>query len=139
MKLTRDDITTRFYNWLEAWNHHDLRSVMAFIHDDIVFQSWSGKNIDGKIFLEKSWAPWFHHHENFFFTVEDFFIDEIQQKMMFSWKLEWPSPEKKYLGANEKRRGVDILWLKDGRIIQKNTYSKTTVEIDSRSIQMNAV
>lgn len=139
MRLSRVDISDRFGKWLCAWNEHDLEGVMQFIHDEIIFSSWNGSAIAGKPALQKVWQRWFADHGNFTFVLEDFFIDEPEQKMLFSWELDWPSPEKNYTGKREKRKGVDILSLKDGKIYRKNTYSKTLLEIDSVKVGMYAL
>lgn len=139
MNLSRVEIEKNFDEWLTAWNEHNLEGVMKFMHDDIVFDNWNGRVIDGRIALEKSWQAWFMHHGNFQFIPEDVFIDEKEQKVTFSWLLEWPSFEKKYIGKGEKRRGVDLLYLKEGKIYKKNTYSKTVIEIDSKPVMMNVV
>ena len=68
-----------------------------------------------------------------------FLIDEAEQKMTFTWELEWPSFEKNYAGKPEKRRGVDILYLKEGKIYKKNTYSKTIIEIEGKKISLNTI
>jgi hypothetical protein len=111
---------------------------MEFMHTDIVFDNWNGRKISGEQNLEKAWKAWFMRHGNFKFIKEDFFIDEANQKMTFTWQLEWPSIEKNYAGQLEIRRGVDILYLKEGKIIRKDTYSKTTIEIDSLPVTMYA-
>ncbi len=53
------------------------------------------------------------------------------QKVLLRWYLQWPSPEKINKGKIEIRRGVDILLFKDGKICNKNCYSKTKVQIGS--------
>src|SRR6185312_3084533 len=138
MNQSRIEMQRHFDQWLIAWNNHDIDGVMEFIHDEIVFENWDGRVISGKTNLKKSWGLWFMHHGNFKFILEDSFIDDVNQKMVFTWQLEWLSLEKKYIGKREKRRGVDILYLKDGKIVRKNTYSKTTIEIDSLLVMMHA-
>jgi ketosteroid isomerase-like protein len=138
MNLSRVEIQRHFDKWLIAWNNHDVNGVMEFLHNDIVFDNWNGRMISGKSNLEKAWKVWFTHHGNFKFILEDFFIDETNQKMVFTWQLEWPSLEKGYAGKPEKRRGVDTLYLKEGKIFKKNTYSKTVIEIDSLQVSMYA-
>jgi hypothetical protein len=133
------EIQQHFDEWLIAWNNLDINGVMKFIHNDIVFENWNGNLISGKDALEKSWQFWFLHHGNFKFFKEDFFTDEVNQKMVFTWQLEWPSIEKNYAGKPEKRRGVDILYLKEGKIYKKDTYSKTTIYIDTKPILMHAL
>lgn len=139
MKLSRDKIETSFYAWLNAWNCHNLDGVLHFIHNDIIFTSWDGKVIKGKEALEKIWGIWFANHGDFNFKLEDLFIDETLQKLTFSWELDWPSQEKKFFGMRESRKGVDLLTLKDGKILIKETYSKTLIKINSKQYLMNTV
>ena len=138
MSLSGTEIKFHFDEWLNAWNDHNLDGVMKFIHEEIIFDNWNGRIISGKAALEKSWSAWFMHHGNFKFYKEDVFIDEKEQKMTFTWLLEWPSFEKNFTGKAEKRRGVDILYLKEGKIYRKNTYSKTVIEIDEKKVSLNA-
>ena len=130
MKLTRQEIETALKKWNQAWDNHDLDGVMALFHDEVVFDNWTGGIAKGKSALEKAWAPWFANHGGFRFIEEETFIDVESQKVLFRWLLEWPSLEKGHEGQPEKRRGVDVMHFKDGKIINKLTYSKTTVEID---------
>jgi hypothetical protein len=62
------------------------------------------------------------------------FFDEKSQKLLYQWCLKWPSFEKGYTGKPEKRRGIDVIHFKDGKIITKLTYSKTTLEIDGKRV-----
>ena len=78
------------------------------------------------------------NHGGFRFIEEDTFIDETDQKILFRWKLEWPSLENGFRGQLEVRRGVDVIHFQDGKIIEKRTYSKTTVEIDGKRIRLSA-
>ena len=137
MSLSRTEILNRFDEWVMAWNAHNLGGVMGWMHDDILFENWDGSVISGKHALEKTWAIWFRRRD-FKFIQEDVFIDEIQQKIMFSWQLVWPSIEKKYAGKNELRRGVDLMQLMDGQILKKITYSKTSILIDSSLVNLLA-
>ena len=59
-----------------------------------------------------------------------------QQKVLYRWQLEWPSIEMGCEGMPEKRRGVDVMHFKDGKIIRKLTYSKTTLEIDAQRVRL---
>ena len=137
--MSRSEIHEQFNRWLGAWNEHNLEGVLDFMHEEVIFNSWNGSSVCGKSMLKKSWQRWFNNHGNFKFTLEDLFIDEIEQKVMFSWELDWPSSEKNYLDKREKRKGVDILCLKDDKIYIKNTYTKTTLEIDSVKVSMYAL
>jgi ketosteroid isomerase-like protein len=110
---------------------------MKLFHDEIVFDNWTGGKAEGKEALRKAWAPWFANHGGFRFTEEETFIDDKEQKVLYRWRLEWPSSEKGYEGKREKRRGVDVLHFRDGKIVKKLTYSKTTVEIDGKRIPLH--
>jgi hypothetical protein len=138
MNLGKSEMQNHITMWLQAWNNHNLDGVMDLIHDDVVFENWTGVVIRGKKFLYRSWFPWFLHHGNFIFTLEDIFVDELEQKALFSWRLEWPSLEKIYKGKPESRRGVDVLHFLDGKIHQKYSYSKTTILIENSPVVLSA-
>jgi ketosteroid isomerase-like protein len=134
--LSRDDIKKALTKWNLAWDTHDLDGVMELFHDDVLFENWTGGQAKGKENLRKAWASWFENHGGFRFTEEETFIDAEQQKALYRWRLDWPSLEKGFEGRPEKRRGVHF---RDGKIIQKLTYSKTTIEIDSQRVRLLAV
>ena len=132
MTFSRDEIEKALKEWNLAWDNHDLDGVMALFHDQVVFDNWTGGHVKGKEALRKSWEPWFANHGDFRFVEEETFIDEKEQKVLYRWLLEWPSFESGHKGKPEKRRGVDVIHFKDGKIINKFTYSKTTIEIDGK-------
>ena len=138
MTLSRTEIQNLLAGWNQAWEQHDLEGVMQLFHEDAVFENWTGARIRGKDNLEKAWGSWFRNHGGFRFTKEDTFIDEAEQKVLYRWQLEWPSWESGFEGAHEVRRGVDVLHFKDGKIITKLTYSKTTLEIGGQRIPLSA-
>jgi SnoaL-like protein len=138
MRLSKFEILHQFDCWLISWNEHDLEGVMDFMHENIFFENWNQTSVSGKALLKTAWERWFENHGNFKFSTEDLFIDEEEQKIAFSWKLEWPSLEKNYSGQWEMRRGMDILHLESGKIRKKITYSKTVIQIDNRCVILNA-
>ena len=130
--MNREEAVSRFEEWLVSWNNHDLEKVMEILHDQVVFERWTNTTTKGKSLLKKSWTPWFLNHGNFKFTRKDLFFDEEQQTMTFVWGLEWPSLDKIHFGKPEVRQGVDILYFKNGKIIKKQSFSKTIVIIDNK-------
>jgi hypothetical protein len=138
MKLTKQEILEALTLWNRAWDAHDLDGVMALFHDEVLFENWTGGTAKGKEALRSAWKPWFENHGGFRFTPEDTFIDEGQQKVLYRWRLNWPSFEKGYEGRPETRRGVDVIHFQDGIIIRKLTYSKTTLEIDGKRVALSA-
>lgn len=131
IRFTSDELNIHFNEWLNAWNEHNLDKVMNLIHEDIVFENWSGGSVSGKNSLKKLWTPWFINHEHFKFIKEDTFFDEKEQRMLFMWRLIWPSQQKASNGEKEIRRGVDVLYFENKKIIKKLTYTKTTVQLES--------
>lgn len=136
MNLSKTEAVTLFNEWLRAWNDHDLERVMNLFHEDVIFENWTGATVIGKRALKKAWTLWFINHGNFIFTEEGVSFDAEEQRMIFMWKLEWPSHLTNHKGKNEIRHGVDILFFKDGKLIQKHTYSKTTVQIEGLPISL---
>jgi hypothetical protein len=132
MPLTRNEIEEALKKWNLAWDNHDLDGVMLLFHEDVVFDNWTGGKVRGKEALRKAWKPWFANHGNFRFMEEETFIDEKEQKVLYRWLLEWPSFESENEGKREKRRGVDVIHFVNGKIINKFTYSKTTIEINGK-------
>ena len=137
--LSREEIEKALKKWNLAWDNHDLDGVMELFHDDILFENWTGGQARGKENLRKAWASWFENHGGFKFSEEETFIDVDEQKALYRWQLEWPSLEKGFEGRPEKRRGVDVLHFQDGKIIQKLTYSKTTIEIEGDRKQLSVL
>ena len=138
MHLSKDEILAKFSTWLTAWDCYDLNTIMDLLHDDIIFENWDGTSISGKKALKRAWAHWFLNHGNFKFHNEDIFIDEQEQKLLFRWRLDWPSLETNFKGKQEIRRGIDIIHFVDGKIKLKLSYSKTELIIDSKSIALKA-
>jgi ketosteroid isomerase-like protein len=137
--LSRNEIEKTLVKWYQSWNEHNFNDVMQLFHEEVVFENWTGRKIKGKKTLRRAWEPWFRDHEEFRFIEKETFIDEIQQKALFRWLLEWASKEKGFEGLWEKREGVDVLHFKDRKIIQKLTYSKTPVEIGRELIALSTI
>lgn len=135
---SRKMIEIALQKWYRAWADHDLDGVMELFHDEILFENWTGGKAVGKEVLRKAWTPWFANHGNFRFMEEETFIDEDQQKALYRWQLIWPSPERGYEGQTETRRGVDVIHFKEGKIIRKLTYSKTTLGFEGKQVRLTA-
>ena len=120
-----------------AWNKHDLERVMDLFHEDVFFENWTGAHVKGKKNLRNVWASWFENHGNFRFLEAETFVDEQVQKVLYRWVLEWPSMEPGFEDKQEIRKGVDVIHFKDGKIINKLTFTKTTLEIDNKRYAMH--
>ena len=136
MSLSRQEILDAMADWGRSWDEHDLDGVMNLFHEKVLFDNWTGGRARGKDALRQAWAPWFANHGGFRFITEDLFVDEDGQKVLFQWRLEWPSMEKGLEGRPEKRWGVDVIHFKDGLIINKNTFAKTFIEIEGERVKL---
>jgi ketosteroid isomerase-like protein len=134
--LSRSQIMDALRAWNRSWDEHDLDGVMALLHEEVLFDNWTGGTVKGREALRKAWGPWFSNHGHFRFHEEETFVDETDQKVLYRWRLEWPSMEKGFEGRPEIRRGVDVMHFQDGKIVRKLTYCKTTVEIDGARVKL---
>jgi hypothetical protein len=106
--LSREDIEAALVKWKHFWNSHDLNGVMELFHENILFENWDGATVSGKKSLRNVWKSWFDKHGGFTFLEEETFIDEMNQKVLFRWTLEWPSVENNYKGHRERRKGLEF-------------------------------
>lgn len=136
MKLSKQEIKEAMAKNSLAWDNHDLEGVLELYHDDVYFENWTGGYTRSKDALREAWASWFSGAD-FRFNRDDSFVDEDEQKITVTWELEWPSTERGHEGKPEKRRGVDVIHFKDGKVIKKLTYSKTTVEIGGKRVKLS--
>ncbi len=139
MTLTRRQIFDTLNAWAEAWAARDLDAIVALFDDDVVFENWTGARVQGKDALRAAWQEWFATDSEFRFTDEDLFVDEAAQKALYRWQLDWPSLEPGHEGLAETRRGVDALTFRNGRIVEKLTYSKTTLELDGQRVRLTPI
>lgn len=136
-QLSHAELMELIHNWLVEWNTHNLENVLSVLHEEVIFENFTGAKITGRKNLRRAWAPWFNNHGNFTFITEDLFADPSQQKVLLQWELKWPSPEKTFEGLPESRRGVDVIHFKDGLIYRKYSYSKTTIYIQDKPIVLS--
>ncbi len=116
----------------EAWNCHDMDEVMSLFHDDIIYISWNGKQVNGKKSLRRAWRSWFNNHSGFKFCEEETFVDKTLQKALFRWLLEWPSKIPGYEGMPGIRKGVEVRHFHEDKIIKKLTYVQSIMSINNK-------
>ena len=136
--LDKANIAAFVEEWMAAWNRHDLEGVLHGMSDDVVFEHWTGRVVRGKSLLARVWQPWFAAHGDFRFEIKSLCIDQAEQTFNFEWRLEWPSPESGHGGQREVREGVDLIQLRDGKVLSKRSYIKTALNIGNRSIFLKA-
>jgi hypothetical protein len=136
--LSRANMKAFVEEWIKAWNRHDLDGVLDCMADDVVFEHWNGRAIRGKRSLQRAWQAWFSDHGNFCFEVNNMCIDQEQQSFSFEWRLEWPSPEANFAGQREVREGIDLIQLRERKVVSKHSYIKTVLKIGNRSRLLKA-
>jgi steroid delta-isomerase-like uncharacterized protein len=108
----------------EAWNRHDLETLMSLFAEDCVFDASGGDEVCGKRYhgyqeVEEAFAEVFRsmpdarwgggrHHA----LSPDYGVSE--------WTLTGTLPDGRRLEVN----GCDFLTVRDGKIISKNSYRK---------------
>ena len=131
--MTRKEIASAIEEWLAAWDRHDLDEVIALFSEDAVFETWTGMRVEGIENIRKAWAEWIEEG-GFRFISGGVIIDEDSQTVVFPWRYEGPA--KCFGGKMEKRRGIDLIRFEDGRITEKITYTKTSLEVEGRRITL---
>ena len=100
----------------EAWNAHDLDAVMALVADDCAFESArpgaNGDRLEGHDSLRAAWAPGFARASGTFAFEETILAgDRVVQLWRFG-------------DGDDAVRGVDVLRVRDGQIVEKLGYVK---------------
>lgn len=110
---TTTEVVDRFN---AAWAAHDLDAAVALISADCVFESTApapdGERHVGIEEIRLAWAPIFADLESRF-TVEDAFPadDRVVQRWTYSW-------------GDGHVRGVDLIRVRDGLVVEKFAYVK---------------
>lgn len=106
----------------EAFNRHDVESMMALMSDDCVCEN-AYPAPDGAVYLGKEavtrfWQDFFRQSPHAHLEIEEIF--GFGDRCVMRWRCEWvdAAGEKGYV------RGVDILRVKDGSIGEKLSYVK---------------
>lgn len=111
-------LTTEF---LDAFNRNDLDGVMSYFADDgAVYDEFDGTANEGLDAIRAAFTPQFSGaFGDMKFLDEDLFIDEVEGKVMASWRC---TLEVK--GQPTGWRGLDLIHWDGDRITRKLTYAK---------------
>ena len=118
----RAELERLVIDFTEAFNDEDLDGVMSFFADDAVYDEFDGARQVGKEAIRAAFVPQFRgDFGKIRFRAEDMFLDAVTGKALISWLCTLETPER--AGG---WRGLDILHFQDGRLIEKQTYAKTS-------------
>jgi ketosteroid isomerase-like protein len=104
----------------EAFNRHDVDAVMAAMTDDCIFESTSppdGDRFVGQASVRAVWEGFFASTPSAHFAAEEQFAagDRCVVRWLYTWE---ESGERRHL------RGVDVLKVRDGKLVEKLAYVK---------------
>ncbi len=105
----------------EAFNRHDVESVMALMTDDCVFESTApapdGKRFSGSAAVKEYWKEFFARSTDAFFEVEEIFT--AGDRCVVRWLY-----RKSKDGVPWHLRGIDVFRVRDGQVSEKLSYVK---------------
>jgi uncharacterized protein (TIGR02246 family) len=118
--MTYDELKQLVLDFTEAFNRDDLDGVMRYFADDAVYDEFDGRRHQGTAAIRAAFEPQFRgDFGEIRFLADDLFVDTATGKALIAWRCQLTSGERKGYW-----RGLDILHVKDGRIVVKQTYAK---------------
>lgn len=120
MAEDREALRRLVIDFTEAFNRDDLEGVMGYFAEDAVYDEFDGRRHQGKAAIRTAFEPQFRgDFGQVRFLADDLFVDPAEGKALISWRCRLESP-----GRAGYWRGLDILHVRDGRIVEKQTYAK---------------
>jgi ketosteroid isomerase-like protein len=110
------DVVRRFN---EAFNRHDVDTVMALMTEDCVFENTlpapDGERFVGAAAVRGFWTSFFQSTPGARFEAEEIFGagDRVVVRWVFSWD-----------DSDGHVRGVDVMRVRDGKVAEKLAYVK---------------
>jgi hypothetical protein len=102
----------------QAFNDHDVDSIMAMMTDDVVFENTSpapdGERYEGQDAVRGFWEEFFASSPNAYFETEDIFATD--NRCLVRWTYRW--------NDTGHIRGVDVFTVRDGKVSEKLSYVK---------------
>jgi steroid delta-isomerase-like uncharacterized protein len=106
----------------EAFNHHDIDSMMRLMTDDCLFENTfpapDGDRYLGQASVSAFWEQFFQSSPHAQIEIEDVYTN--QELGVQRWIYRWVDAE----GKPGHVRGVDIFCFRDGKISEKLSYVK---------------
>jgi ketosteroid isomerase-like protein len=106
----------------DAFNRHDVDTVMAAMTEDCVFENTSpapdGERYSGQADVRAFWEQFFAASPHAMFEAEDIFA--AGDHCVVRWRYRWIEPD----GKHGHVRGVDVFRVRDGKVAEKLAYVK---------------
>jgi ketosteroid isomerase-like protein len=107
----------------EATNRHDVDGMMALMTDDVVFENTipppDGDRREGQAAVRATWEDLFRANPSAAFETEELFA--AGDRCVVRWRYRW-APDQP--GKPGHVRGVDVLRVRAGKIVEKLAYVK---------------
>jgi steroid delta-isomerase-like uncharacterized protein len=119
------DIRSTLVKLCEAFNAHDLDSIMAFFSDDCVLEMprgnrpW-GSRFEGKESVREALASRFEGLPDVHYGNAEHFVDAAAHTGVSKWTLTGTTRE----GARREVQGCDFYTFREGKVIRKDSYWK---------------
>lgn len=108
--------------FLDAFGRHDVDGVMAAMVDDCVFENtWpppDGERHVGRVAVRGFWERFFRENPSAAFETEEIFA--AGPRCVVRWLYRWRNAN----GSAGHVRGVDVLRVRDGKVVEKLSYVK---------------
>jgi ketosteroid isomerase-like protein len=118
--VTKDELEDFVVRFTDAFNREDLDGVMAFFADDAIYDEFDGQRRSGLTEIRRAFEPQFRRDfGRMRFVTEDLFVDPSSGKGLIRWLC---TTERN--GKVRGWRGLDILHVENGRLVEKQTYAK---------------
>lgn len=108
--------------FLDTFAGHDVDGVMAAMGEDCVFENtWpppDGERHVGQVAVRRFWERFFRETPSATFETEEMFAGGA--RCVVRWLYRWRSAD----GSTGHVRGVDLLRIRDGKVVEKLSYVK---------------
>ena len=105
-----------------AFGSGDVDAIMALMSPDCVFEATGpapdGSRHQGETSVRAVWEQLFGDTADPRFTEEESFV--AGDRGVLRWRFTWTEPD----GSQGHVRGVDVLRIRDGRVVEKLSYVK---------------
>jgi len=120
-------ITIEFLqSFADAFNAHDIKTIMSFMTGDCVFEASAGGEVDGEKFTGQDEVR--KAFENVFATFPDAHWGNAQHFISGNRGFsEWIFTGTKSDGSKVEVTGCDLFTFRDGKIAIKNSYRKNRI------------
>jgi ketosteroid isomerase-like protein len=108
--------------FLDAFGRQDVDGIMAAMTEDCVFENtWpapDGERHTGQAAVRRFWDRFFRENPSAAFETEEMFA--AGPRCVVRWVYRWRGSD----GASGHVRGVDVLRVRDGKVVEKLSYVK---------------